>query len=174
MKTGKKIIECLGVTILVVAILLVGFMFVGSRFGWETHPVLSGSMEPALQVGGLIVTKPEKLDNIVVGDIITFQTNGPRVTHRVVDVVEIEDRPHFQTKGDANEEPDPGFVSSEGEEMRKVAFHLPYLGFIAVFMKSKLAFLVLVGIPAVILLVWFGRDIWKGILEEKQKRKGRS
>ena len=174
MKIVKKIAEGFGIAILVIAILLVGFMFIGPRFGWETHKVMSGSMEPALKVGGIIVTKPERLENIQVGDIITFQTElGPKVTHRVVNIVEIEGKLHFQTKGDANEEPDPNFVSSKGDKMRKVVFHLPYLGFVAQFMNSKLAFLVFVGIPAIILIVWFGKDIRKGILEVKEKRKSR-
>ena len=62
MKIIKKIAEWFGIVILVIAILLVGFTFIGPRFGWETHPVLSGSMEPALKVGGIIVTKPERLE----------------------------------------------------------------------------------------------------------------
>jgi signal peptidase len=172
LKIVKSVAQGLGMAIVVLAILLVGFMFISPRFGWETHQVMSGSMEPALKVGGMIVTKSEKLDNIKVGDIITFQTEGgQKVTHRVIDIVEINGQPNFQTKGDANEEPDPNFVSSKGDEMRKVVFHLPYLGFAAQFMKSKWAFLVLVGIPALILIVMFSRDIWKGILEEKEKRK---
>jgi signal peptidase len=172
LKIVKKIAEWLGIGIIVVLILLVGFMFLGPRFGWETHPVLSGSMEPALNVGGVIVTKPVKLEDVKIGDIITFQPEpGQKVTHRVVDIIEQEGKPWFQTKGDANEEPDPNFVSSKGDKMAKVVFHLPYLGFAAHFMKSKLAFLVLIGIPALILIAMFSRDIWKGILEEKEKRK---
>jgi len=172
LKIVKKITGWFGIVILVIAILLVGFMFIGPRFGWETHPVLSGSMEPALKVGGVIVTKPERLENIQVGDIITFQTEPElKVTHRVIDIVEIEGKIHFQTKGDANEEPDPNFVSSKEEEMRKTVFHLPHLGFAAVFMQSKWAFLVLVGIPAIILIICFGKDTWKRIKEEKEKRR---
>ena len=172
LKIVKKIAGWLGIAILVIAIGLVGFMFIGPRFGWETHAVMSGSMEPALKVGGMIVTKPEDVDNIKVGDIITFQTEGgQKVTHRVVDIVQINGQPNFQTKGDANQEPDPGFVSSTGDKLRKVVFHVPYLGFAAQFMKTKWAFLVLVGIPALILIWMFSRDIWKGILEEKEKRK---
>jgi len=150
-------------------------MFIAPRFGWGTHAVMSGSMEPTLKVGGMIVTKPEKLDNIKVGDMITFQTEGgQKVTHRVVDIVETNGQLNFKTKGDANKEPDPNFVSSKGDEMRKVVFHVPYLGFAAQFMKSKGAFLFLVGIPALILIGMFSRDIWKGILEEKEKKKAKA
>ena len=172
MKIVKKITGWFGIVILVIAILLVGFMFIGPRFGWETHPVLSGSMEPALKVGGVIVTKPERLENIQVGDIITFQTEPElKVTHRVIDIVEIEGKIHFQTKGDANEEPDPNFVSSKEEEMRKVVFHLSYFGFVAQFVKSKWIFPVIGGI-IIILAIWeWGPKIKEGLKEEKEKKK---
>ena len=172
MKTIKKIAEWFGVVIIAISILLVGFVLLGPRFGWETHPILSGSMEPALKVGGIIVTKPEKIQNIEVNDIITFQVSaGHKVTHRVTAIEMIDGKPWFQTKGEANQEPDPNLVSSEEGVMRKVAFHFPYLGFAAVFMKKKLAFIFLIGIPALILIGIFSRDIWKGIREEKEKIK---
>jgi len=173
LKIAKKLAESFGIVILIIAIALVGFMLIGPYFGWETHPIISGSMEPALSVGGMIITKPVKLEDIKIGDIITH-TGEQKVTHRVVDIIEEENRPWFQTKGDANEEPDHKLISSQGNEMRKVVFHLSYLGFAAQFMKSKLAFLVSIGIPAIILIVWFSKDIKKAILEEKAKRKGQS
>ena len=175
MKKFIKVLECVGTFMLaIVVVLLVGFMFIGPIFGWETHPVLSGSMEPALKVGGVIVTKPMKLEEVKIGDIITFQTGEQTVTHRVVNIIEIDEKPWFQTKGDANEEPDSNLVSSEGEEIRKVAFHILYIGFAAQFMKNKWVFLFFVGVPALILIGIFGRDFWKGILEMKEKRKVKS
>lgn len=175
MKAIKKIAEWFGIVIIAISILLVGFVLLGPRFGWETHPILSGSMEPALKIGGIIVTRPEKIQNIEVNDIITFEVRaGHKVTHRVVAIEMIEGKPWFQTKGDVNQEPDPNLVSSEEEVMRKVVFHLPYLGFAAVFMQKRLAFIFLIGIPALILIGIFSRDIWKGIREEKEKRRSKA
>lgn len=174
MKKFIKILEWVGTFMLAIAVLLVGFMFIGPLFGWETHPVLSGSMEPALKVGGVIMTEPVKLEEVKEGDIIVFQTGEQTVSHRVVNIVEIDEKPWFQTKGDANEEPDSNLVSSEGKEIRKVVFRLLYLGFVAQFMRNKLVFFALIGIPALILLGMFGRDFWKGILERREKRKAKS
>lgn len=169
MKKFIKVLEWLGTFVMVILILMVGFMFIGPIFGWETHPVLSGSMEPALKAGGVILTKPVKLEEIEIGDIITFQTGEQTISHRVVNVISISEKLWFQTKGDANEEPDLNLVSSEGEEIRKVVFHILYVGFAAQFTKNN--FLILVGVPALILIGIFGRDLWKGILEMKEKRK---
>lgn len=126
----KKFLGQAGAVILVVFILVVLFIGIGPRFGWEAIPVLSGSMEPALKVGGEIITKPAKLEEIKVGDIITFQTGEKEVTHRVVGIYPDEKgQIWFQTKGDANEEPDPNLVSSEKDVVRKVVFHIPYFGY---------------------------------------------
>ncbi len=172
MKTVKKIAEWFGIVIVAISVLLVAFVLIGPRLGWETHPILSGSMEPALKVGGIIVTRPEKIQNIEINDIITFDINAEfKMTHRVVDIKMLEGKPWFQTKGDANQEPDPNFVSSEEGVMRKVVYHFPYLGFAAVFMQKRLAFIFLIGIPALILIGIFSRDIWKGIREVKEKRR---
>ena len=175
MKTLIKIAGWFGIVIVAVSILLVAFVFIGPRLGWETHPVLSGSMEPTLKVGGLIITKPENIQNIKENDIITFNISpDSMVTHRVVGIEIREGKPWFQTKGDANNEPDNDYVSSEGEKMRKVVFHIPYLGFAAVFMQKKLTFFLLIAIPALILIGLFSRDIWKGIREVKEKRRSKA
>jgi signal peptidase len=175
LRTVKRTAQVFGIAIAVVAILMAGFMLIAPRFGWETYEVMSGSMEPTLKVGGMVVTKPEKVDDIKVGDIITFQREGGQtVTHRVVSITEINGKLSFQTKGDANQESDPEFVSPTGAKVSKVVFHAPYLGFAAQFMKSKWAFLAVVGIPALILIGLFSRDLWKGILEEKEKRKAKA
>ena len=173
MRLAKAIGEAVGTLIAVIAILLVGFMVVGPRFGWETHIVLSGSMEPVLNTGGLIVTKPERVENLAVGDIITFQSGKQTVTHRIVDIVEKDGKRWFQTKGDANESPDPNLVSTNTGLMRKVVLHVPYVGFIASFAKSKFAFLALAGIPALILVVLLIGEIRKGIREEREKRQAK-
>jgi signal peptidase len=89
----------------------------------------------------------------------------------VVKIVEIEGLLYFQTKGDANEEPDPSLVSAKGDKMEKVVFHIPYLGFVAQFMKSGYAFPALVGIPAIVLTIISIRDIKHGIREIRRKRK---
>lgn len=171
MRIARKIGEAIGTLVAAAAILLVGFMVAGPRFGWDTHVVLSGSMEPVLNTGGLIITKPERVENLVVGDIVTFQSGNQKVTHRIADIIERDGKLWFQTKGDANEAPDPNLVSSNTGLMRKVMFHVPYVGFIASFAKTKFAFSILAGIPALILIVMLSGEIWKGINEEREKRR---
>lgn len=172
MKSIKKIFEIIGLIILVLTVGLAGFMMLGPRFGYNTYSVLTGSMEPVLNVGGVIVTKTEKIEQIDIGDIITFQTEpGPLVTHRVIEIIHKDGVPWFKTKGDASEEADLSLVSSRIGVIRKVMLHVPYIGFVAWFLSTDWAFLIMIGIPTLILVGMLAIDLKKAVEEEKERRR---
>ncbi len=91
--------------------------------------VLSGSMEPAIPTGSLIFTFQD--EQILTGDIITFQKKDAIITHRVIG--QTQDR--YMTKGDANSLVDAGTVSMT-QIIGKVFFHIPYLGYLITFLQS--------------------------------------
>lgn len=77
--------------------------------GYATLEVVSGSMEPTIQTGDLIIINQEKKD-YKENDIITFiDVNGSFVTHRIVG----KSSRGYLTKGDANKSVDPGYVRKE-------------------------------------------------------------
>lgn len=84
-------------------------------FGVRTYIVSSGSMEPFLKVGDIIlVDKVDSADSINVDDIITFtHGTGTDITHRVVEIKEINNIKHFVTKGDNNNSIDEKEVKFE-------------------------------------------------------------
>ena len=114
----------LGATVLAVSAILIG-----SHFGWQFNTVLSGSMEPELNVGGLVVVRPVEPERVSVGDVVAFRTSSSRVfvCHRVVAVDTTDRAPMFTTRGDANETSDPDPVLATDLAGRVVA-HVPYLG----------------------------------------------
>ncbi len=84
--------------------------------------VLTGSMEPSVPVGSLVVIRDVDPDTVRVGDVVTyrltsrsgFDTEGydtPYLTHRVKSVENHASGPRFITQGDANTTPDPLEVS---------------------------------------------------------------
>jgi len=85
-------------------ILVVSFVIIAAQNGWEFDAVLSGSMEPELAVGGLIVIRPADPQQLNVGDVISFKLPGidTPICHRVMDIQETESGRLFTTKGDAN------------------------------------------------------------------------
>ena len=83
------------------------FTIISPFFGWRTEVVISGSMEPAIQTGSVVIVRPIVPDTIRTGDIIMFSSLDMRslTTHRVVNV-ESEPGLQFITRGDANNNPD--------------------------------------------------------------------
>lgn len=71
--------------------------------GFQLFEVESGSMEPTLQVGAVIVSRrPHHPESLKVNDIVTFRTlSGAVVTHRIIEVVTDQDGSKaYRTKGD--------------------------------------------------------------------------
>lgn len=131
--------------------------------------VKSGSMEPYIKTGGIVVVKPSS--SYEVGDVITFgkdtKTQIP-TTHRVVAINGDGPLRTFTTKGDANDSEDPA-PTRLSEISGKVLFTVPYLGFILDFAKKPVGFMLLVGIPALAIII---EEIVKIIKEVKKiKRK---
>lgn len=65
-------------------------------FGWSWAVVISGSMEPEINVNDLIIVHEQ--DDYFIGDIVAYDSGSSVVTHRIVD----ETEQGFITKGDFN------------------------------------------------------------------------
>jgi len=89
--------------------------------------VRSGSMEPAIPVGSLVLTRPIAADRIEVGDVVSVvRDDGSRLTHRVVAVEASGALHRLTTQGDANSSPDSEAFTAEGVE--RVVAVTPGLG----------------------------------------------
>jgi len=99
----KKAADNFGTALLVVLILGAVFTFLLPHFGWRVDALVSGSMEPQLKVGGVVITRPVDVQAIKVGDIVTFQSSRREAptSHRVV-AIEQGSEISLLTKGDAN------------------------------------------------------------------------
>ena len=73
-----------------------------SFFGYRLYEIQSGSMSPTLKVGAVIVVRePEDKNALSVDDIVTFAAlNGATVTHRIIEIVVIDEQVSYRTKGD--------------------------------------------------------------------------
>jgi signal peptidase I len=92
--------------------------------------VLSGSMEPGLSPGDVVVVRPVAAEDVRVGDVVTFQpvSDDPSlVTHRVVGVgMSGAGESTFTTRGDANGADDEPIVADQ--VMGRVAYSVPLVG----------------------------------------------
>ncbi|NCN82646.1 MAG: signal peptidase I [Candidatus Pacebacteria bacterium] len=115
-----------------------------------SYVVQSGSMEPSIMTGDIILIRPEMQYSL--NDVITFRDQKKRViTHRITDVQAQSGKTIFLTKGDANRSIDIEFVPLENV-VGKVQFVVPKLGFFVSFAKSTAGIILLVIVPATIIV----------------------
>jgi len=169
----KKPAKWISFAILIVAILSSLFILLLPFFGWRVDTIYSGSMEPELGAGDMVISKPaDPYEDIEVGDIIVFrpQEGATKVCHRVIDIGYIGKQPLFQTKGDANEDPNP-YIVYPSYVASKVVFHIPKFGYFADFVKTTPGRIVTLVLPGVVIIGIELRNIWKTLSEmEKNKR----
>lgn len=130
--------------------------------------VKSGSMEPTIKTGSLVMVKP--VSQYKVGDIINFgawgKTKDP-ITHRIAEIKTNEGAVSYVTKGDANDSVDQREISAN-EIHGKVIMNLPYFGYAVDTAKKPLGFLIIIVVPALIIII---DEIRKIIYEAKKIRR---
>jgi len=143
----KKTFEYVSTIVSVMMILLALTVFVVPHFGLQVYTTLSGSMNPSLNTGDMVVTKNVSPNEVQVGDIITYRSpvDGRLTTHRVVEIKR-QNRLLFRTKGDANDDADPYLVPPQNI-LGKVFFILPLLGYITRFIKTPFGLILTLLIP---------------------------
>ncbi len=119
--------------------------------------VLSGSMEPAISAGDVVIVDERPPEAIDVGDTITFREGRRPTTHEVVEVIADGDLRRFKTKGLANEEPDQGFVR-EGQLIGEVVLVIPYAGHVVLLANTEFGAALFLIVPGVLLVL---NELWE-------------
>ena len=164
----------IGYYVIVAAILGVALLLTASLLpitgNYKIKVVLSGSMEPAIKTGSIVVIKPTDLYKV--GDIITFGKDTKKdipTTHRIVEARAVEGEMIFTTKGDANNGNDASEVK-ENAVAGKVLFSAPYAGYLIDFAKKPVGFILLISIAAGCVVFDEVRKIWREIRKMKGKK----
>lgn len=129
-------------------------------FGYGAATVLSGSMEPELSKGDLIIVKEE--NNFKVGDVVVFQDGRSLVVHRIIDI----DGEKVITQGDANNVADEPVKLSAIKA--KVLFPIPFVGRIVSFLKSMAGTILIIVLAIALIEIPRSREKQKDE-EELQK-----
>ena len=162
MTLAKRALSGALALVLVCVVALAAFSVVGPAFGWHVNVVLSGSMEPAVHTGDVIITRPVAPGQVAVGEIILFRpARGESfVAHRVVAVTRDPDL-QFVTKGDANNGSDPSPVLPA--QLAGVLFlEIPYLYYVFLLIRTPPGLAVTICIPALVLIAFEVRKRWHG------------
>ena len=129
--------------------------------GYQTFTVLSGSMEPTVSTGDLVVDARISVADARVGDVITFpepHTNR-LITHRLVHKRVARGWAHMRTRGDANNAAEQWNIRADGE-IGRVAFSVPKGGYVTTFVNERDAQLLLAVIAVLVGILELIR-IWR-------------
>lgn len=112
-------------------------------FGIKTYVIVSGSMQPKLNIGDIVVVKNVKENELRVGDIISFREEQSVITHRIIELVEENGKIKYKTKGDNNNTEDKRMVSIDEIEGKVIA-SIAYIGKIALLLQGKIALMIII------------------------------
>ena len=149
LKTIGQFILCL---ILIFFILLNIFsMNNKSLFGFRIYRVISGSMQPALQIGDVIIVK--KSNNYYERDIITYSNGLTTITHRIIAINNDE----VITKGDANEADDKPI--NKEQIIGKFFFRISNFSLFSMILSKNVIYLIMIFLLVLIFLLVIGDRI---------------
>ncbi len=142
----------------------------------QLFTVISGSMTPTFVAGDTVLVKNVDADELKPGMIVTFHAPGDPdhlTTHRVLSLRPMPTGLFVQTKGDANEDPDPNFTHS-ADVVGQVGTIVPVVGRWLMFYQSPVGRIVVLGTP--LLLLAFGQAIqtWEDLRRAQQVRRARA
>lgn len=174
---GINVILTVSLIIVAVAIAFVALPI----FGNQALIVRSGSMEPTIGVGSIVVVRgvgsafvspisfgtPRYRE----GDTIAFKSENNAktiITHRITSVETNENGVFYKTKGDANKTVDGWSVSQENV-LGKVYFTLPQFGKLLAFAKTDKGFTSLIIFPALFVMALEIFNIVKEIRKNRKK-----
>lgn len=155
-KTLSSILFCL---LFVVTTFFACMKFLGedtSFFGYNMYYILTGSMEPDLSAGDIIIGEKVDPAELKVGDVITYKGESGEVkdkviTHEIVDITKNDGEVRFITKGRANNVEDPPV--SKNQIMSKMTVKVPFLGKAFSVINSKWGFFIIIIAPLAVLFI---------------------
>lgn len=182
----KKIGSILSTFVLVISIILCltvvmqvitnGYVQIG---GISLFKIITGSMEPEVPEGSLIICQEVDISTVQVDDIVCFRSldnviYGETVTHRVVEVLQNSlGETILVTKGDANLSADAEYVT-QGNYIGKVTYYSKESNLMASIMNiltDKVGFMILVLVPTLLIAGFILRSCMSNIRRELERLK---
>lgn len=126
--------------------------------GYSAFRVVTGSMEPTIPVGALVISHKTDINEVSVGDVVVFRakvTAGEEkiITHRVVSRSTTGVNVLLETRGDANPVSDGTLIGSDALIGRVVWYSAKKDGVASVigFLSNKTGFLACIVFPILVI-----------------------
>lgn len=132
-REGKKENPISWAIITIISILIIWFS--AGVFPVQPFVIATGSMEPVIYPGDVVLVNKSKIDNCKVGDIIQFRHENIYIFHRIIEIVKDKEEIKYRTKGDNNSAIDKDLVKKE-DIKGIVVYTVPKIGWPSLLLKS--------------------------------------
>ena len=159
----RRWLLALGYGALGLALGIVAAIALPFAIGQRPYTVLSGSMEPAIGTGDIVVVERISPRQARVGDVVTFSDphrSGRLITHRVRSSRRDGRRIDFVTKGDANNTVERWRIPADGV-ISRARYRVPELGRLALLTRTPGGLVLLVLVPLLLLGAHELARIWR-------------
>jgi signal peptidase I len=139
-------------------------VLVPALLGFQRYVITSGSMTGSYDRGSLVFDRVVPTSSLRKGDVITFRPPGQTglVTHRILWMRSVRGQRVLRTQGDANREPDVwGPFALHGSKQARVAFHIPYVGYVLGALSERKVRMVVIGLPALLIALVTLAGLWR-------------
>ncbi len=166
----------LGAGATVACLALAALLLLPALFGYQRYVIVSGSMTGTYDRGSIVFDREVPVSDLKVGDAITYQpppgvSPEKLLTHRIAWIGQNEQGERtYRTKGDANETADPWTFTLDKTDQAKVAFSVPYVGYLLAALSIPAVRMLAIGIPAVVVALLILAGIWRDAGEEARRR----
>ena len=110
-------------------------MLISNQFRYGAFVIATESMTGEINKGDIIIYEEYGDQVIFEGLVIVFEKDSSVIVHRVEKIEIINGIKRYYTKGDANEDPDAGFIT-EGNIIGVVNYKLPFLGYPSLWIRN--------------------------------------
>lgn len=122
------------IIVTVISILIVWFS--AGVFPVRPMVIVTGSMEPLIYPGDVVLVKSIDLKQLKTGDIVQYKNENIYIFHRIIEIINDNGETKYRTKGDNNSAVDPELV--KGDAIRgKVVYTISKIGWPTLFLKSR-------------------------------------
>ncbi|WP_341927550.1 hypothetical protein [Nocardioides psychrotolerans] len=130
-----------------------------TMFGLERYVVAGDSMSGGIERGSVVFERRVPVGDLRVGDVITYERpesadSEGLVTHRI----EWIEGARLQTRGDAEESPDPWLVALDRPTMPRVVVTIPYVGYPFIGPIGPSVWLLVLLVPGTLLTLLLVQD----------------
>ncbi len=159
------------------AVALAALMLIPAAIGFQRYVITGGSMTGTYDRGSLVFDRPVPTAQLREGDVITFRpplsagiASRGLVTHRIAAITRNRGGERvFRTKGDANTTADPYAFTLQRATQARVAFHVPFIGFVFAALSERTVRMLVIGLPALLIGFAVAAGVWRDAGREARR-----